>query len=174
MKRCSKCGETKPREAFSKNRAERDGLQRQCNGCMGQYRAENRKRNNEQNRQYREANRERIKEQRQQYREVNRERIQAQKRQNNYGVTPEAYAAMLFSQANSCGICGTQEPGGIGGWHIDHDHACCAANCKSCGKCVRGVLCHYCNVALGNFGDDPAKLEAAITYLRNWQAKKAA
>jgi hypothetical protein len=31
---------------------------------------------------------------------------------------------------------------------------------------VRGVLCHSCNVALGNFKDRVDLLEAAIAYLK--------
>jgi 5-methylcytosine-specific restriction endonuclease McrA len=41
-KRCPRCGEAKPESAFGKNRANRDGLQSQCNTCRAAWRAENR------------------------------------------------------------------------------------------------------------------------------------
>jgi hypothetical protein len=49
---------------------------------------------------------------------------------------------------------------------VDHDHACCPGG-KSCGKCVRGLLCEWCNRILGLALDDPGRLAAAIRYLRD-------
>lgn len=47
---------------------------------------------------------------------------------------------------------------------VDHDHNCCPGQ-KTCGSCVRGVLCGPCNRALGLFGDNPATLIQAASYL---------
>lgn len=30
--------------------------------------------------------------------------------------------------------------------NVDHDHGCCPEKEKSCGKCLRGLLCPKCNV----------------------------
>jgi len=48
---------------------------------------------------------------------------------------------------------------------IDHDHSCCNKN-GSCGKCVRGLLCTWCNATLGHAKDDVSRLEKLIEYLR--------
>lgn len=53
-----------------------------------------------------------------------------------------------FALNPSCASCGAD----IGGRYasgkvrayVDHDHACCAGS-RSCGKCVRGIVCVSCN-----------------------------
>jgi hypothetical protein len=37
--------------------------------------------------------------------------------------------------------------------------------CADCGKCIRGLLCVNCNLALGQLKDDPALLRKAADYL---------
>ena len=59
---------------------------------------------------------------------------------------------------SDCAICGAP------GRDIDHDHSCCPG-VKSCGACVRGMLCNLCNKGLGQFQDDPERLKSAIRYL---------
>lgn len=88
-----------------------------------------------------------------------------------YGLTPEAYAALLAVQDGLCAICRTNDPKGarISLWNVDHDHSCCPGT-KSCGECIRGLLCGPCNRAIGQFGDDPAVVEAAAAYLRRYKA----
>lgn len=83
-----------------------------------------------------------------------------------YRLTLERYAEMLVEQDGKCAICLVDAPRDIRSdrFHVDHDHACCPGF-GSCGKCVRGLLCHACNTALGNFTDDPARLLRAIDYL---------
>lgn len=68
-----------------------------------------------------------------------------------YNLTAERFAVILANQGGRCAICKTDEPGGAGTWHIDHDHGCCSAQKSSCGSCVRGLLCAYCNAHLGWF-----------------------
>lgn len=81
-----------------------------------------------------------------------------------YGISFEEFDALLVKQGNGCAICQTSVPGGKGTWHIDHDHSCCSGR-KSCGKCIRGLLCQRCNAGLGHFGDNRESLRKAISYL---------
>lgn len=73
---------------------------------------------------------------------------------------------MIEAQGGTCAMRGCNgEPK-----HVDHDHACCPAKSKGCGKCVRGVLCFKCNVLLGMAQDEIDRLQAAIEYLQQWSA----
>ena len=81
-----------------------------------------------------------------------------------FNLTGERWDAIFDGQDHRCAICRTNVPSGHG-WHVDHDHACCPENGRSCGKCVRAILCSECNTGLGKFRDNPAVLRAAADYL---------
>jgi hypothetical protein len=71
------------------------------------------------------------------------------RRLRKYELTSEQFGRLLESQGNSCGMC--REPFKEGRRIcIDHDHACCPGKERSCGKCVRGLLCLRCNTTLGH------------------------
>jgi len=80
-------------------------------------------------------------------------------RRLSYNFPPELYNERFTSQGEVCAICKSPDAGGRGAFHADHDHGLMQP---------RGVLCHNCNVALGNFQDNPEILKAAIEYLRKW------
>ena len=89
-----------------------------------------------------------------------------------YGMTRAQFDKMFEDQDYRCAICRTDDCGPQG-WTIDHDHTCCKPRHrgewrKSCGACVRAILCQNCNLLLGHAHDDPAVLEAALTYLRKY------
>jgi hypothetical protein len=65
-----------------------------------------------------------------------------------------------------CGICGADDRDLV----IDHDHECCPG-AKACGRCVRGMLCRPCNVAVGMFKESPALLRDAAEYLEAHKVK---
>ena len=85
------------------------------------------------------------------------------RRLNLYGLTVERYDAILASQSGRCAICMTDESTSRG-WFIDHDHGCCPG-IGSCGQCIRGLLCQYCNLILGNAKDSTDILDRAKQYL---------
>ena len=76
---------------------------------------------------------------------------------------PGLYEIRLAEQGGVCAICKTNTPGGRGQFHADHNHETSKP---------RGVLCHNCNVALGNFQDNLEILEAAIEYLKKYSEAK--
>lgn len=151
---CSYCKQYLSVDNFTKNKRYSDGLQSYCRGCMKQYRKDNK---------------ERMDANRAAWFEKNADHARDKHMQNTYGITLEKYNALLLVQDNCCAICGSDSPGMRNGkelsFSVDHDHNCCPGK-KSCGDCVRGLLCSKCNLALGLFGDDEQVLMTAIQYLR--------
>lgn len=79
-----------------------------------------------------------------------------------WGLTEEAYLALLEQQGGVCFICQrAPQPGKH--LDVDHDHACCPSN-RSCGKCVRGLLCRSCNSGL-HMVERPDRMARALAYL---------
>ena len=157
MKQCCACGETKPTADFARRTASRDGLQHRCRPCANRSKADWRKANPEKARAYA----------RKYYRRDRAANLRYARdnwRLSSYGLTPDTYEQMLAAQGGGCAICGAGEPGGKGGWHVDHDHACCPGK-KTCGTCVRGLLCVACNLALGFIKDDPRIALSLARYL---------
>ena len=75
------------------------------------------------------------------------------------GITAEAYDSLVTPDAvcEACGASKGQIRGGaVSQLTVDHDHVT--------GK-VRGLLCHPCNIALGQAGDDPTVLRALADYV---------
>src|SRR5258708_28809601 len=125
----------------------------------------NRKRDRENKRRWRNVNRNKYNRLMKRWRKNNPERIQTHLRKSNYGITQEKFEFLLKKQNNRCAICRakfTQTP------HIDHDHSCCPKKAKSCGLCVRALLCGGCNVGLGYFKNSIKTFRSAIKYLRKY------
>ena len=77
-----------------------------------------------------------------------------------YGLTLEQFEAMLISQNGKCAACERAMTSPCSKAHtatmVDH--------CHTTGR-VRGLLCRRCNMAIGQFGDDPGLLLQAASYL---------
>lgn len=69
---------------------------------------------------------------------------------------------MIF-RAAVCDACG-ESIASEAAHHIDHDHSCCLSG-KTCGSCIRGILCSGCNTAIGLLGESPARITAVAAYV---------
>lgn len=89
------------------------------------------------------------------------------KRFFRYGLTKEDLFYMWLHQGGRCDIC--KDLIEIDACHVDHDNSCCSKEQtkqrRSCGKCIRSLLCSSCNQGLGNFKDSQFRLKEAVKYL---------
>lgn len=88
---------------------------------------------------------------------------------SRYGLKPGQYDEILDAQGGVCYLC-RRANGATKRLAIDHDHKCCPGK-KSCGACVRGLLCGPCNDVLAIARDDPAYFWRAVAYLSSPPAK---
>lgn len=144
---CTKCGQEKPLEKFHRNAQCRDGRRPDCGECNVKSAI---------------ASRERMQaEDPEGYKRHRRAIV----RKDRYGLTQDEYDALLTEQGGGCAICGETDPGhSRTSMCVDHDHTCCPGE-RTCGKCIRGLLCGPCNNGLGRFRDDPERLRKAASYL---------
>jgi hypothetical protein len=176
VRQCPDCGEVKPSSAYRRNKSRPDGLAFYCKDCFKRRdNAAYRRRMAAQGRKVRERvvapngykwcpgcesikvltewGRNRAsKDGYNSYCKACRNKRDARDYlKRTYGLTPADVSEMIEAQARVCSICLSASAE-----HVDHDHAT--------GK-VRGVLCFNCNVAIGQFKDDPWLLRRAISYL---------
>lgn len=79
-----------------------------------------------------------------------------------YKMTEAMYRGLLKEQGGVCAICGARPKKHY--LSVDHDHSCCPG-IKTCGECIRGLLCRSCNAYLGRINDDPSPI---IRYLKKY------
>ena len=79
-----------------------------------------------------------------------------------FRMTLEQYESMLEAQGGGCAVC--TAPPRRNRLHVDHDHACCPGK-RSCGRCVRGLVCYPCNVRLALFDGQSAYAVRLRAYL---------
>lgn len=87
-----------------------------------------------------------------------------------YGISADTYERLEYEQGGSCAICDNPCSSGKR-MAVDHDHSCCSGK-RSCGRCVRGLLCAACNQGLGHFKDRIDLLESAAAYLRSQEPRE--
>ena len=158
MKRCKKCGESKPLSEFHEATGMRDGHRSECKACSREIRrawyAANRQSSIAYVKRWQQENKEHLHAYRREYRKGRKAEDRDAHLRRTFGITSTDYEELLARQGGGCGICG-KRPGKIS-LHVDHDH--------ETGE-IRGLLCVGCNNALGQFHDDPMLLERATDYV---------
>lgn len=77
----------------------------------------------------------------------------------NYNISWEDYQSLMSS---GCAVCGSFDR-----LCVDHDHSCCPSTAKSCGKCIRGALCNYCNLSEGFMKGNVENIRKLADYVEN-------
>ena len=88
---------------------------------------------------------------------------------STYNITVEIYNKMLIDQNGLCDICETQITSKRY-FDVDHNHFCCSGY-RSCGKCVRGLICFNCNSVLGHSKERIDILEKTVKYIKKYSWK---
>ena len=147
MKHCGKCGESKKLDDFALNKRRPDGRAVWCRRCTAAYNREYNQRPDVKAR-----SRERALAR---YNALSPEERRAWNRSGKrkgyrlkalYGLTQEEYDRIFEAQRRCCAIC-LEPPPPSRLLSVDHDHSCCPGE-RSCGRCVRGLLCVRCNALL--------------------------
>ena len=158
MKRCKKCGETKPLAEFHRATGMKDGYRSECKACARTIRrawyVANRQKAIADVKRWQQENKEHLHAYRRGYRQRRKAEDRDAQLRRTFGIMQADYEALLAKQGGGCAICG-RKPGKIS-LHVDHDH--------ETGK-IRGLLCVGCNNALGQFHDDPDLLGLAADYV---------
>lgn len=138
-KRCLRCKAYRPGAEFHKNKARTDGLSQRCRPCQALHSAIAQKK----------------------YRTQPAVKARYVERGlRRFGLTVAKYEEMLAAQGGVCAICKQPETytrqGTVGRLCVDHDH--------KTGQ-IRGLLCHWCNLGVSAFKDEPTAARAAALYL---------
>ena len=98
---------------------------------------------------------------RQHYVSENSDKILDQKYRRDYNISLDQYNAMLAEQDGKCALCHGKSDIRLA---VDHDRNCCPGR-KSCGSCVRKLLCRRCNQTLGLIEENAELLQRMIDYV---------
>ena len=161
-KRCSACAEEKLLDQFYTNPGGTGGVYSICKECESKKAKQDYK-----------SDPEPIKDYQKRMRKEHPERYRRHELKKHFRMTLEEHNKLFESQGRVCSGCGSPESGEASGyWHTDHDSSCCPTGSRTCGKCIRGILCRWCNLALGNAKDDPKRLRNLADYLDRYAIKK--
>ena len=170
---CTKCKQEKDQESFHYRNEEAGYRHKICRVCTKEhtikYYNENREKVLRDTSDYYNKNKGKMTEYKAKWFKENQDRIRLERNlekdiyhnrcrqlKRDYGITEEDVRFMMDIQKGICLICqGSLDRHGKG-YFIDH--------CHTTGL-VRGLLCGYCNSAIGFFQDDIGSLKRAVEYL---------
>ena len=158
-KKCNACKGTFPLEDFPIKRSTKDGHAGRCFPCT-------REASKAYNKTYNSKDPEAVRKRKRMWARDHASDASVRARIYKYGIDPERLDAMLEAQDRSCGLCGK----GFSNNEIfvDHDHDCCPT-AKTCGNCVRAILCRACNQGIGLLQESPELLRAAADYIERYR-----
>jgi homoaconitase/3-isopropylmalate dehydratase large subunit len=138
---CSKCNQEKELELFRKQKANKSGYANVCKKCHSDYMTLYYAKNPDKN--------------------AEKIRMNTYYKPNwkRHNISEEFYIELFNQYSGMCHSCKENSAD-----NIDHDHVCCSGS-HSCGSCVRGLLCHGCNTALGLLKDNPRSIKNLLDYI---------
>ena len=123
------------------------------NARLKTWKEKNSEKLHEQNRVWREKNKEKLARQRRARYKKNPQKDLDYKRFKKYGITGDEFRAIVQQQNHKCPICTRNIDKNFS---VDHNH--------TTGK-IRGIICHNCNLSIGNAHDSPQRLRTMADYL---------
>lgn len=160
MKICAICKQEKPPEDFAKSTQRKDGRGSYCKPCDNERKARWKAKDPDAVRKYHN-------EYRKQWVKDNRDKERQYQRRTDlkrkFGLTLEEYEALLEVQGGVCAIC--ERPERYADPRTGHIRYLAVDHCHDSNE-IRGLLCSYCNLGLGQLGDTEESLMKAVEYLR--------
>jgi hypothetical protein len=177
LKKCGKCGETKPLEEFPRHYGSPTGRYARCKVChsaanSAAYHALTPEQKIERSRKGAPA---RNKWRQQPHVKAQEAALnkawQAENRDwrnftgnlNRRGLTVDGYHAIMERQDFCCAICRCELTSGPRDTAIDH--------CHDSGY-ARGILCTQCNIGIGFLKESPMIMHSAAGYIQDWQERR--
>lgn len=157
MKTCTTCSKQQTLDSFYSDNKCPDGKRAQCKSCVKLTK-----------RAYFDKHRERELGKLKTWKKNNPDKVKAGNLRNLYGITPEQHQSMITKQNNCCAICNRQQVDNVVDKRnnkprdlaVDHSHQT---------GLIRGLLCYYCNIAVGQLKDSVQTAERLVEYLKKYE-----
>ena len=163
MRICSRCKENLSLDAFQERAS--GYLFKQCRKCRLEVRHERYKdypesklKDQQRAKKWYEENKEKVAQKRKERATLRPENGKWHNIKYSHNLNKEEYLKILERQNGLCAICRQDKK-----LYIDHDHKCCYGD-RTCGKCVRGLICQKCNMMMHYIDECKNLFDRAIEY----------